>query len=130
MAGPTGGISLWKYAISDLFNCHGIPVVDAFLDTRDVLKKGVGDWKKVVAAFGDEILQADGEVDMSRLGQIVFTVPAKPQLLNRLLSPYLSSGIFYEIVKLWMKGFKVIVLDVPVLFKAKMDKWTNPIIVV
>lgn len=29
-----------------------------------------------------------------------------------------------------MKGFKVIVLDVPLLFEAKMDRWTKPIIVV
>lgn len=29
-----------------------------------------------------------------------------------------------------MRGFKVIVLDIPLLFEAKMDKWTNPIIVV
>ena len=27
-------------------------------------------------------------------------------------------------------GFKVIVLDVPLLFEAKMDRWTKPIIVV
>lgn len=47
-----------------------------------MLKKGAGGWKKV-AAFGDDILQADGEVDRPRLGQIVFTVPAKCQLLNR-----------------------------------------------
>lgn len=29
-----------------------------------------------------------------------------------------------------MKGYKVIVLDIPLLFEAKMDKWTKPIIVV
>lgn len=49
---------------------------------------------------------------------------------ERLLAPYISSGIFWEIAKLWMRGFKVIVLDVPLLFEAKMDRWTKPIIVV
>jgi len=48
-----------------------------------VLKKGTGGWKKVVAAFGEDILQADGEVNRPRLGQIVFTDPEKCQLLNR-----------------------------------------------
>jgi dephospho-CoA kinase len=48
-----------------------------------VLKKGTGGWKKVVAAFGDDILQADGGVDRPRFGQIVFSDPAKRQLLNR-----------------------------------------------
>ncbi|XVF21935.1 hypothetical protein REPUB_Repub12eG0132000 [Reevesia pubescens] len=48
----------------------------------------------------------------------------------RLLAPYISSGIFLEIMKLWIKGHKVIVLDIPLLFEAKMDKWTKPIVVV
>ncbi len=48
-----------------------------------MLKKGTGGWKKVVAAFGEDILQGDGEVDRPRLGQIVFSDPAKRQLLNR-----------------------------------------------
>uniref|UniRef100_A0A7N0US67 Dephospho-CoA kinase n=1 Tax=Kalanchoe fedtschenkoi TaxID=63787 RepID=A0A7N0US67_KALFE len=87
-------------------------------------------FKKVVKAFGNEILQADGEVDRVKLGQIVFSDPSKRQLLNRLLAPHISMGIFCQILKLWMKGCKVIVLDVPLLFEAKLDKWTKPIIVV
>lgn len=46
------------------------------------------------------------------------------------MAPYISSGIFWEVVKLWSKGYKVIVLDVPLLFEAKIDKFTKPIIVV
>ncbi|KAK4559142.1 hypothetical protein RGQ29_008404 [Quercus rubra] len=130
IVGLTGGISSGKSTVSNLFKSHGVPVVDADLVARDVLKKGSGGWKKVVAAFGEEVLQANGEVDRAQLGQIVFSDPAKRQILNRLLAPYISSGIFWEIAKLWMRGFKVIVLDIPLLFEAKMDKWTKPIIVV
>ena len=36
----------------------------------------------------------------------------------------------WEIAKLWMKGCKVIILDIPLLFEIKMDRWTNPVIVV
>ncbi|KAM6540983.1 hypothetical protein CsatB_005430 [Cannabis sativa] len=130
LVGLTGGISSGKSTVSTLFKAHGIPVVDADVVARDVLKKGTGGWKKVVSAFGEEILQPDGEVDRPRLGQIVFSDSGKRQLLNRLLAPYISSGIFWEILKLWIKGSKVIVLDIPLLFEAKMDKWTKPIIVV
>ncbi|KAJ6311717.1 hypothetical protein OIU77_013468 [Salix suchowensis] len=97
---------------------------------QDVLKKGTGGYKRVVATFGEDILQANGEVDRPKLGQIVFSDPGKRQLLNRLLAPFISSGILREILKLWLKGCKVIVLDIPLLFEAKMDKWTKPIIVV
>ncbi|KAK2983779.1 hypothetical protein RJ640_017182 [Escallonia rubra] len=130
IVGLTGGIGTGKSTVSNLFKAHDIPVVDADLVARNVLKKGSGGWKKVVAAFGEDILLENGEVDRPKLGQVVFSDPAKRQLLNRLLAPYISSGILVEVLKLWMKGCKVIVLDIPLLFEAKMDKWTKPIIVV
>ncbi|KAK1560087.1 hypothetical protein Q3G72_021956 [Acer saccharum] len=130
IVGLTGGISSGKSTVANLFKANEIPVVDADLVARDVLKRGTGGWKKVVTTFGEDILLANGEVDRPKLGQIVFSDPDKRQLLNRLLAPYISTGIFMEILKLWIKGCKVIVLDVPLLFEAKMDKWTKPIIVV
>ncbi|KAA8543117.1 hypothetical protein F0562_021388 [Nyssa sinensis] len=130
IVGLTGGIGSGKSTVSNLFKARGIPVVDADVVSRDVLKKGTGGWRKVVAAFGEDILLDNGEVDRPKLGQIVFSDPGKRQLLNRLLAPYISSGIFCEVLKLWMKGCTVIVLDVPLLFEAKIDKWTKPIIVV
>ncbi|KAM1109498.1 hypothetical protein ACFX14_009077 [Malus domestica] len=106
IVGLTGGIASGKTTFLNLFKEHGIPVVDADLVARDVLKKGTSGWKKVVLAFGEDILQPDGKVDRPILGQIV------------------------EILKLWMKGCKVIILDVPLLFEAKMDKWSKPIVIV
>lgn len=128
--GLTGGIGSGKSTVSNLFKAHGIPVVDADVVARDVLRKGTGGWKKVVAAFGEDILLPDGEVDRPKLGRIVFSDSQKRQILNGILAPYISSGILLEVLKLWMKGCKIIVLDVPLLFEAKMDRWTNPIVVV
>ncbi|KAJ0979842.1 hypothetical protein J5N97_015316 [Dioscorea zingiberensis] len=130
VVGLTGGIASGKSTISNLFKSEGIPIVDADIVARNVLRKGTGGWKKVVAAFGDCILQENGEVDRALLGQIVFSDPDKRQLLNRLLAPYISSGILWEVVKLWLKGSEVIILDIPLLFEAKMDRFTKPIIVV
>eukprot|EP00258_Populus_trichocarpa_P051055 XP_024467074.1 dephospho-CoA kinase isoform X2 [Populus trichocarpa] len=107
IVGLTGGISSGKSTVSNLFKSHDIPVVDADIVARDVLKKGAGGYKRVVAAFGEDILQANGEVDRPKLGQIVFSDPGKRQLLNRLLAPFISSGIFWEILKLWLKGCKL-----------------------
>ncbi|XP_034928589.1 dephospho-CoA kinase isoform X2 [Populus alba] len=107
IVGLTGGISSGKSTVSNLFKSHDIPVVDADIVARDVLKKGTGGYKRVVAAFGEDILQANGEVDRPKLGQIVFSDSGKRQLLNRLLAPFISSGIFREILKLWLKGCKL-----------------------
>lgn len=130
IVGLTGGISSGKSTVSNLFKAHGIPVVDADIVARNVLKKGTGGWKKVVAAFGEDILLDNGEVDRAKLGQTVFSDPGKRQLLNRLLAPFISCGILMEVLKLWIKGCSIIVLDVPLLFEAKMDKWTKPIVVI
>lgn len=46
------------------------------------------------------------------------------------MAPYISTGIFWEILKQWASGAKVIVVDIPLLFEVKMDKWTKPIVVV
>ncbi|KAK6775621.1 hypothetical protein RDI58_026622 [Solanum bulbocastanum] len=35
-----------------------------------------------------------------------------------------------EVLKLWIKGCSIIVFDVPLLFEAKIDKWTKPIVVI
>ncbi|CAN4119513.1 unnamed protein product [Withania somnifera] len=130
IVGLTGGIASGKSTVSNLFKAHGIPVVDADIVARNVLKKGTGGWKKVVAAFGEDILLNNGEVDRAKLGQIVFSDPGKRQLLNRLLAPFISRGILVEVLKLWIKGCSIIVLDVPLLFEAKMNKWTKPIVVI
>ncbi|XP_022770947.1 dephospho-CoA kinase-like [Durio zibethinus] len=130
IVGLTGGIASGKSTVSSMFKYNHIPVVDADVIARDVLKKGTGGYKKVVAAFGPDILQDDGQVDRLKLGRIVFPDASKRQLLNRLLAPYITSGIFLEILKLWIEGHKIIVLDIPLLFEAKMDKWTKPIVVV
>ncbi|XP_026664886.2 dephospho-CoA kinase isoform X2 [Phoenix dactylifera] len=107
IVGLTGGIASGKSTVSNLFKSHGVPVVDADLVAHDVVRKGTGGWKKVVAAFGNDILLENGEIDRARLGQIVFSDSTKRQLLNRLLAPYISSDIFWEVMKLWLKGSKV-----------------------
>ncbi|KAF3795486.1 Dephospho-CoA kinase [Nymphaea thermarum] len=130
IVGLTGGISSGKSTVSNMFKANDIPVVDADVIARDVLRRGTGGWKKVVKAFGNTILLENGEVNRAYLGQIVFSDPTKRQLLNRLLAPYIAFGIYWEIVKLWLKGYKLIVLDIPLLFETKMNRMTKPVIVV
>ncbi|PNT74828.1 dephospho-CoA kinase isoform X1 [Brachypodium distachyon] len=110
--------------------CYELYAECVFMHLQNVVQKGTGGWKKIIKTFGNDILLENGEIDRARLGQIVFSDPMKRQVLNRLLAPHISSGILWEILKLWMKGCKVVILDIPLLFETKMDRWTNPVIVV
>lgn len=65
------------------------------LNYQEALKKGSGGWKKVVAAFGEEILLDNGEVNRLRLGQIVFADPDKRQFLNR-YSKFMLRELYYN----------------------------------
>ncbi|CAN6835372.1 unnamed protein product [Brassica oleracea] len=95
IVGLTGGIASGKSTVSNLFKASGIPVVDAdvvarvrntllsfffFFLSQNVLKKGSCGWKRVVAAFGEEILLPSREVDRPKLGQMVFSSHSKRQL--------------------------------------------------
>ncbi|CAM0879459.1 unnamed protein product [Alopecurus aequalis] len=129
LVGLTGGIASGKSTVSSLFMSAGVPVVDADIVARNVVHKGTGGWKKIAKAFGDDILLENGEIDRARLGQMVFSDPVKREILNRLLAPHISFGIFWEILKLWMNGHTVIIADIPLLFETKMDRLTDPVIV-
>ncbi|EEC70632.1 hypothetical protein OsI_01896 [Oryza sativa Indica Group] len=132
LVGLTGGIASGKSTISNLFKASGIPVVDADIVARNVVQKGTGGWKKIVEAFGNDVLLENGEIDRARLGQIVFSDPEKRQVLNRV-----SEHILFESItgypSLFSVGWithsyldaSVIVLDIPLLFETKMDQWTH-----
>jgi dephospho-CoA kinase len=42
----------------------------------------------------------------------------------------IAIGIYWEVFKHWIKGTSVVILDVPLLFEAKLNRLTKPIIVV
>ncbi|KAK1257135.1 hypothetical protein QJS04_geneDACA022975 [Acorus gramineus] len=73
----------WGWDDEKKLSIQGDPIEWDVQKIADVLKKGTGGYKKVVGAFGDEILLVSGDVDRARLGQIVFSNPSKRQLLNR-----------------------------------------------
>ena len=49
IVGLTGGIASGKSTVSKLFKSHDIPVVDADVVAREILKKGSGGWKKAIS---------------------------------------------------------------------------------
>uniref|UniRef100_M8BRM3 Dephospho-CoA kinase n=1 Tax=Aegilops tauschii TaxID=37682 RepID=M8BRM3_AEGTA len=44
--------------------------------------------------------------------------------------PVVDADVVARILKLWVKGCLVIVVDIPLLFETKMDRWTDPVVVV
>src|SRR5690625_3433352 len=85
--GLTGSIGTGKSLIAKKISALGIPVVDADLIVREVVEPDKNAYKKIVATFGEEILQSDGTLDRKALGEIVFNDEAKRKTLNAIIHP-------------------------------------------
>ncbi|EPQ57838.1 CoaE-domain-containing protein [Gloeophyllum trabeum ATCC 11539] len=130
VVGLTGGIATGKSTVSNLLKTHGIPVVDADVLAREVVLPGTKAHKQIVQYFGPTILQEDGTLDRPKLGSIVFTDAEKRKKLNSIVHPAVRWAMFWAVVKYWLKGEKMCVVDVPLLIESGIHKWVGKVVVV
>jgi dephospho-CoA kinase len=97
VVGLTGGIGSGKTAVSDRFAAQGIDVVDADVVSRQVVEPGTQALQQIQRHFGDDILQADGQLDRARLRQLVFSNNAEKIWLEKLLHPLMGVEIFRQL---------------------------------
>lgn len=70
--GLTGGIAAGKSAVARRFEALGVPVHDADVAARAVVEPGSEGLAAIVAAFGDEALDAEGRLDRPAMRRRVF----------------------------------------------------------
>lgn len=87
--GLTGSIGVGKSFVSSVLAELGCRVLDADDTAREVVALASPALQDVVAEFGTEILQHDGTLDRSKLGQIVFANAGRRATLNAILHPYI-----------------------------------------
>jgi dephospho-CoA kinase len=93
-------------------------LVDADQIAKDCLVKGESCYQKVLETFGREILRSDGEIERSKLREIVVKDEVALTKLNSLIHPEVEA-VIVEKIKDERKCF---LLDVPLLFEAGLDK--------
>ena len=91
--GLTGGIASGKSTVARFLEALGAKVIDADRVGHELLQSSNPIHHKVVAHFGQEILEPGGEIDRGRLGSIVFTDPQKLSDLNSILHPSLIARV-------------------------------------
>jgi len=62
-------------------------VLDADDTAREVVAPGSAGLQKIIAEFGNEVLQDDGTLDRLKLGKLVFEDAARRAVLNSILHP-------------------------------------------
>lgn len=91
--GLTGGIGSGKSTASQLFEAKGIPVIDADLVAREVVKPGQPAFEEVRNTFGEEAIGSDGQLNRTYLRARVFGAPRELQRLEELLHPRIREAI-------------------------------------
>lgn len=82
----TGGIGSGKSLVGELFEELGAIVIDSDQLARQAIERGTPGFDSVLASFGDEIL-SDGEIDRSKLANIVFKDEKARRELESIIHP-------------------------------------------
>ena len=90
--GLTGSIAVGKSFVLGVLAELGCQVLNADVTAREVVAPGSPGLQLVVEAFGKEILTADGNLDRSKLGEIVFADEQKRLRLNSILHPFVIAA--------------------------------------
>ena len=91
--GLTGGIGSGKSTAAAQFAQLGIPVIDTDEIARQLVEPGAAGFVAVLAAFGREILTADGRIDRAALRRLVFVDEQRRLQLESLLHPLIRQEV-------------------------------------
>ncbi|ORY17733.1 dephospho-CoA kinase, partial [Neocallimastix californiae] len=125
-----GGIATGKSSVSNHLKEKKISIVDADKIAHDVLKnKNV--IKKIIKEFGEKVIDnTTGEVVRARLGEIVFNNEEKRKALNGITHPKIKLDMFTEVLYHFLRGERVVIMDVPLLFESGTYHFVNKTVVV
>jgi dephospho-CoA kinase len=85
--GLTGGIASGKSTVAKLLASFGAILIDSDVLAREVVEPGTDGLREVVAAFGADVLAADGSLDRAKLGALVFNDTTARRRLESIIHP-------------------------------------------
>lgn len=125
--GVTGGIGSGKTALTDWLTEKGITVVDADLAARVVVAPGQPALAEIIAAFGDEYLLPNGQLNRAALRKLVFEDADKRKALEAMT----HSRIREELIRqLAAADSAYVVLSSPLLLESGQSELIDVSVVV
>jgi len=128
--GLTGGIASGKSTVAGMLRDLDCPVLDADTLGHELLEQGQDAYNDVVREFGREVLDAHGNVDRGKLGQIIFADAEKRARLNQILHPRIL-----DVVRKWFAaqahpgGPELAVVEAALIIEAGYNKELDRVIV-
>jgi len=95
-----------------------------------VVETGTPAYKAIVERWGTSILEPSGMLDRGALRRIVFSEPAELEQLNAVVHPEVERLRDRLVDQARMRGDKLVVCDIPLLFERKMTDAFDRIVLV
>ena len=131
IVGITGGIACGKTTVSELLTEKGAIPINADEIGHQLLKADSPVIGELTDAFGDDILEASGDVSRKKLGAIVFQDKTARERLNSILHPLIIQRSRAHARQLVTKDPTcVVLLDAPLLIEAGAYDTVDLIVVV
>ena len=126
--GLTGGIGSGKSTVAGLLAARDAHIVDADVIAREVVEPGTPGFDAIIAAFGAELLTADGALDRALLAERVFNDPDARGTLEAIMLPQVAQTAAQRMEAAAPGG--VAVYDVPLLVEEGMEDLFDCVMVV
>lgn len=111
VVGLTGGIATGKSTVGRLLAASGVPVIDADLTAREVVEPGRPALQAIVAAFGPEVLNAEGRLDRATMRHRITHDADARATLEQITHPAIRVAIFERLGELQSAGHDAAVVE-------------------
>ena len=130
LIGLTGGIASGKTLVSDHFETLGVPIIDADVLAREVVKPGSTGLHALTRYFTTAILTPNGELDRAALRRIVFANPSDRTFLDNTLHPLIRELSGERIESARKNNHPYLIYAVPLLIETSQQDRFDRIVVV
>ncbi|OBQ33794.1 MAG: dephospho-CoA kinase [Anabaena sp. MDT14b] len=128
LIGLTGGIATGKSTVANyLATTYNLPILDADIYARDAVSVGSPILSQIAEKYGREIILSDGNLNRSKLGEIIFHQPEERCWVESIIHPYVRNCFAKAINE---SSANTLILVIPLLFEANLENLVNQIWVV
>lgn len=127
LIGITGGIGSGKSEVCRMFSARGYKVIFADLYAKELYKKDKTLAKKVIKAFGKEILNYKGVISLAKLREVVFANKKNFVKINDIVHPTVIKYLMNDIKSLKQK---VIIIESALVYDTEFFKYLDWVVMV
>lgn len=128
--GLTGKTGAGKSTVADLLKEKGCYIIDGDVIARQITEKGSEVLPILQKAFGEDILDENGELIRKKLAERAFSSKESTALLNSITHPVIKERSLIEIKNAENLGYKTAIIDAAALLDSDCKDLCEKIIVV